>query len=417
MRNPFDSDDESGSPVKSSSKAAINPFDDDANFKPQAASSRVSKPVNPNHHKIADAKNPFDDDDDDFSRPPAKTQTRSSQKKGFFDEDVSAPVDALQPPESRERSRNQFKDRISASGDAAVKRAQKIKDAGSSQASKLIDGGVSQAHKMKESTYSAFKSNNARKGTVDSRNGHADPQARDELFEGVSVAKATRVRYDDSQFQKQDLEYKSVEDLEGYAIQKSEETTATVQNCLRVAEEIKGDATRTLLSLHEQGEQIRKTHEIAFDIDNNLSRGEKLLGSLGGMFSKTWKPKKGRQISGPAISKNDSFKRRGHHLEQRVALGLNRSNSKGRANHAHHAPLMANKEQTTQHKLELEKAKQDDALSTISDVLDELKFMSLDMGAEVASQNPALDDLDLDVSTLKVRVEGANNRARRLLGR
>eukprot|EP00250_Pteridium_aquilinum_P016265 c23032_g1_i3 orf=241-1317(-) len=354
-RNPFDSDDESGSPVKSSAKAAINPFDD-----------------------------------------------------------------ALQQPESRQGSRNQFKARVSASGDAALKKVQKIKDAGSSQASKIVNGGVSQMHKMKESSYGALKSNNAHsnplKGSVDSRNGHGDPQLRDELFEGTAAAKATRVRYDDSQFQQQDLEYKSVEDLEGYAVQKSEETTVRVHNALRVAEEIKGDATRTLLTLHEQGDQIRRTHNVAVDIDHNLSAGEKLLGSLGGIFSKTWKPKKGRPISGPALSKNDSFKRRGHHLEQRVALGLNRSNSKGRANRA---PLTATNRQqnTTYDKLEMEKAKQDDALETLSNVLSDLKIMGQDMGHEIASQNDAIDGVQTDVETLGDRVVGANRRAQRLLGR
>lgn len=32
-------------------------------------------------------------------------------------------------------------------------------------------------------------------------------------------------------------------------------------------------------------------------------QGEKLLGSLGGMFSKTWKPKKTRPINGPVITR------------------------------------------------------------------------------------------------------------------
>lgn len=32
-------------------------------------------------------------------------------------------------------------------------------------------------------------------------------------------------------------------------------------------------------------------------------QGEKLLGSLGGMFSKTWKPKKTRPIMGPVLAR------------------------------------------------------------------------------------------------------------------
>jgi hypothetical protein len=34
-------------------------------------------------------------------------------------------------------------------------------------------------------------------------------------------------------------------------------------------------------------------------------QGEKLLGSLGGIFSRTWKPKKGRAIKGPVIMRGN----------------------------------------------------------------------------------------------------------------
>lgn len=81
-------------------------------------------------------------------------------------------------------------------------------------------------------------------------------------------------------------------------------------------------------------------------------QGEKLLGSLGGMFSKTWKPKKTRPINGPIITRglllghwylnssrsylflpncwshsvfwvDHSPTRRVNHLEKREKLGLN----------------------------------------------------------------------------------------------
>ncbi|KAF9610043.1 hypothetical protein IFM89_019771 [Coptis chinensis] len=100
---------------------------------------------------------------------------------------------------------------------------------------------------------------------------------------------------------------------------------------LKIAEDIRDDATKTLITLHQQGEQITRTHEVVANIDQDLSRGEKLLGSLGGMFSKTWKPKKTKAIKGPVITRDDSFKRRGNHLEQREKLGL-ASIPKGRSN-------------------------------------------------------------------------------------
>ncbi|KAH8487263.1 hypothetical protein H0E87_026013 [Populus deltoides] len=119
------------------------------------------------------------------------------------------------------------------------------------------------------------------------------------------------------------LENQSVQELENYAVYKAEETTKSVNGCLKIAEDMREGATRTLITLHQQGEQITKTHDVAVEIDHDLSRGEKLLGSLGGMFSKTWKPKKNRPITGPVITRDASPQRRGNHLEQREKLGLN----------------------------------------------------------------------------------------------
>ncbi|RRT41242.1 hypothetical protein B296_00057960 [Ensete ventricosum] len=104
------------------------------------------------------------------------------------------------------------------------------------------------------------------------------------------------------------IENQSVQELENYAVYKSEETTNKLNGCLRIAEEIREDATKTLVTLHQQGEQITRTHQTAADIEHDLSRvcillGEKLLGNLGGLFSKKWKPKKTREIKGPLLTR------------------------------------------------------------------------------------------------------------------
>ncbi|XWS51196.1 hypothetical protein CRYUN_Cryun12cG0156200 [Craigia yunnanensis] len=208
------------------------------------------------------------------------------------------------------------------------------------------------------------------------------------------------------------LENRSVQELENYAVYKAEDTTNTVNNCVKIAEEMREGATQTLITLHQQGEQITRTHNVAAGIDHDLSRGEKLLGSLGGMFSKTWKPKKTRQIVGPVITRDNSPKRMGGHLEQREKLGLNPvpgGHSKSRTP----PPEPTNAFQ----KVEVETAKQDDALSDLSGLLGELKNMAVDMGSEIERQNKGLNGLDDDVDELNFRVRGANQRARRLLGK
>ncbi|RDY04800.1 SNAP25-likeous protein SNAP33 [Mucuna pruriens] len=208
------------------------------------------------------------------------------------------------------------------------------------------------------------------------------------------------------------LESQSVQELENYAVYKAEETTKSVNSCLKIAEEMREDATKTLVMLHDQGEQITRSHHVAADIDHDLSRGEKLLGSLGGMFSKTWKPKKTGAITGPVIFGDDPVRRKGNHLEQREKLGLTS------------APKGQSKSRTTPseptnslERVEVEKGKQDDALSDLSDLLGELKGMAMDMGSEIESQNKALDGFDNDMEKLTVRMNGANQRGRRLLGK
>ncbi|KAK4395858.1 SNAP25 homologous protein SNAP33 [Sesamum angolense] len=147
------------------------------------------------------------------------------------------------------------------------------------------------------------------------------------------------------------------------------------------------------------GEQITRTHMVAADMDHDLSRGEKLLGSLGGIFSKTWKPKKTRPITGPIITRDDPVQRRGNHLEQRERLGL--SSSKERSHTRTPPPEPTDALQ----KVEVEKVKQDDALSDLSNILGELKDMAIDMGSEIERQNKALDHVQDDVEELNFRVK------------
>ncbi|KNA20049.1 hypothetical protein SOVF_055990 [Spinacia oleracea] len=205
-----------------------------------------------------------------------------------------------------------------------------------------------------------------------------------------------------------DLENKSVQELESYAVNKSEETTKSVNNCLKIAEDIREDATRTLETLHQQGEQIHRTHEMAVGIDQDLSKGEKLLNSLGGMFSKTWKPKKTRSITGP-LSTPDAPSKSATKEQKEKLKGAPVPNGKPSSK------TPPSEQSATMQKVELEKEKQDDALSDLSNILGDLKGMAVDMGSELNRQNKALDHLDTDMDELNSRVKGANQRARHLL--
>lgn len=74
--------------------------------------------------------------------------------------------------------------------------------------------------------------------------------------------------YSDSE----DLDSMSVQELESYAVNRAEDTSKSVNNCLKIAEDIRQDATRTLDTLHQQGEQIHRTHVMATDMDKDLQK-------------------------------------------------------------------------------------------------------------------------------------------------
>ncbi|CAI9756165.1 unnamed protein product [Fraxinus pennsylvanica] len=205
--------------------------------------------------------------------------------------------------------------------------------------------------------------------------------------------------------QKKDLETMSVQELESYAVNQAEETTKSVNNCVKIAEDIRQDATRTLDTLHQQGEQIHRTHEMALDMDRDLSRGEKLLNNLGGMFSKPWKPKKTRNITGPLTSKDDNDKGKRARKEQREKLGLGGAPKGSRTP----PPEPTNAMQ----QVEFEKAKQDDSLSDLSNILGDLKGMAVDMGSELNRQNKSLDHLSDDVDELNSRVKAQSHHQNR----
>ncbi|XP_073140344.1 SNAP25 homologous protein SNAP33-like [Henckelia pumila] len=247
-------------------------------------------------------------------------------------------------------------------------------------------------------------------------NSSSNPFDDDEI-KGTSSSKpflssAARNKYKNDFRDSGGLENQSVQELENYAVYKAEETTNAVNGCLKIAEDMRDDATKTLITLHQQGEQITRTHMVAADIDHDLTRGEKLMGSLGGMFSKTWKPKKTRPIAGPVIIRDDPVQRKGNHLEQREKLGLTHG-SKERS----YSCTPPNEPTNALQKVEFEKGKQDDSLSDLSNILGELKDMAVDMGSEIDRQTKAIENVQDDVEVLNIRVKGVTQRGRRLLGK
>eukprot|EP00245_Coleochaete_scutata_P005317 TRINITY_DN18777_c0_g1_i1.p1 TRINITY_DN18777_c0_g1~~TRINITY_DN18777_c0_g1_i1.p1 ORF type:complete len:502 (-),score=123.80 TRINITY_DN18777_c0_g1_i1:655-2160(-) len=194
------------------------------------------------------------------------------------------------------------------------------------------------------------------------------------------------------------------------------ETSRTIERCQQIANETLNIASGTLDTLHKQGEQIQRTHEAAVRVDQELSKGEKLLGSLGPMFGWRWKPKKTKDITGPAYHASDSSYKSKGSSENRAALGLGKAKPKDSD-----SGFGASEDRWSQHgarsAYDEEKSKQDDALGDLSNVVAQLKDMSTTMGQEMERQNVGIDHLVGDMQELDNRVKGANERGKRLLRR
>uniref|UniRef100_A0A0D6QZK2 t-SNARE coiled-coil homology domain-containing protein n=1 Tax=Araucaria cunninghamii TaxID=56994 RepID=A0A0D6QZK2_ARACU len=421
--NPFDSDDEAdrkSSRKSGSQKSYKNPFDEEG-------SDKKSHARRPQFESRGVARNPFSDGEEEEERKPPRrgnTATKlengnnyraSNQTRDFNELENNNNNEGLRPKKG-ERFISHVKERAVSVSETAMKTAEKLKETSVNQAHKI--GRIRKPSRTSSPEDSIPSKNENPDSLVQNQR---DLLLRDEEGERERVSHssyssrvdaATRRRYKSGFVDSGGLEGQSVQELEGYAVYKAEEATTVVNNCLKVAENIREEGSKTLVLLHQQGEQITRTHNVAIDIDHDLSAGEKLLGNLGGIFSKKWKPTKNRPINGPVLTRDSSFKRRANHMEQRTALGLVK-NAPGKSSTKTY-PVAAD---TPQAQIEVEKAKQDDALSDLSNVLDQLKEMAIDMGSEIGRQNQALDPLGDDVVELSYRVKAANARGRRLLGK
>eukprot|EP00249_Psilotum_nudum_P008629 c21415_g2_i2 orf=415-1827(+) len=363
-----------------------NPFDDEANFVPKhmTGTTRYAgiarKSLAPQKNAaVFDPCNPFDDYDlnhtnenrqptsidwpfiDDSNSAPDNVATdRHSYQRTSVSASELHPVD-----ENDDRHQNvrgiqegsklgksqQFnlKNRASSLGDSALRIAYKLKESGATRAQRLKEKTAFGASKSKDPNSTLQSTKPINSDSLEDKGRYLLLAENERLHpkSPLTTGAATRARSSGPVLGIVDLESKSVQELENLALQKSYETTGRIQNCVKVAEDIKGNATRTLVTLHQQGEQIRRTHEVAVEIDLDLSAGEKILGSLGGIFSRTWKPKKTRAIAGPEVNQDNGVTRRGNHLEQRAALGLDGTNRKDRAQN--YLNLYGQSQQTTVH--------------------------------------------------------------------
>ena len=97
--------------------------------------------------------------------------------------------------------------------------------------------------------------------------------ASDSEEESTAENNISRIRQYENGFRDYEgIHTKSDHELENNAVYKAEKATEKVNDCLKIAEDIKEDAAKILVTLHQQGEQISRTHLSVVNVDHDLSR-------------------------------------------------------------------------------------------------------------------------------------------------
>lgn len=316
-----------------------NPFDDLEEDVPTTTKLPTDESANSNLESIT---NPFDDEHEHRPSP----SSLESKSPFHVEEDNSKYTSAKSP---RSSSSRMIKDRawsISQKAKASILSAN-LKFRQREASLQLTDTPANdEVHFPPPSRFeNKFVSRTQELLSYDSSPGsHTGKQSKDLLLDSEDP------EYAASAPPVEDYVNHAVQDLENHALDKSRETTSAIVNLVKVAEDTRGVAGSTLETLHDQGTQIQRTHEKAVHLDQHLERvnasqgpgfqflhspvgfellsasymyrdfsfarrcaqsesdtvvvqGEKLLNSLGGIFSKSWKPKKMRKITGPMISR------------------------------------------------------------------------------------------------------------------
>lgn len=94
----------------------------------------------------------------------------------------------------------------------------------------------------------------------------------DDYFRRRPSSSTTRNRNKNNRRGKKDLESMSVQELENYAVNQAEDTARSVNNCLKIVEDIREVGSQTLETLHHQDEQINRNHMMALDMDRDLHK-------------------------------------------------------------------------------------------------------------------------------------------------
>ncbi|KAF7488526.1 Synaptosomal-associated protein 25 [Sarcoptes scabiei] len=195
-----------------------------------------------------------------------------------------------------------------------------------------------------------------------------------------------------------------LEAIQMQANQVTDESLESTRRMLQMCEESKEAGIRTLVALDEQGEQLDHIEEDMDKINTDMREAEKNLTGMekccGICICPCNKSKEFKEDASTWKASED-----GKIVSGQPTRVVDERNGAGPMATSYIARITKDA-----HEDEME-----DNMGQVSTMIGNLRNMAIDMGSEISSQNAQLDRINQKAESNKMRIQGANERAQKLL--
>jgi hypothetical protein len=205
----------------------------------------------------------------------------------------------------------------------------------------------------------------------------------------------------------------------------ADDSYESVMRSLALAENTRQIGADTLESLGKQGDQLRRIQEEMDDIEelqDRADRSMRTITSVGGALANKFAPKKSRrdhvtkgdkmrdkQKPGRETALEEEEEEEEERIRQHKRSGQHfrgKHNDRGDRSSNLYKEDFSHLGQDSQQKIK----ETDKGLDRISDLLDDMKLIALDMGDEINDHNRRLEILNRDIDTANVRMKQTNRK-------
>lgn len=173
---------------------------------------------------------------------------------------------------------------------------------------------------------------------------------------------------------------------------------------LMIAEDTKEVGIKTLVALDEQGEQLDRIEEDMDKINADMKEAEKALTGMEQFCGLCTCP-----CNRPKEFKEDQTTWKTNQLDGQVVNGQPTryaDDRNGSANPSTYVVRITN---------DAREDEMEENMQQVSSVIGNLRNMALDMGTEIGGQNHQLDRINQKTQSNELRIQGANERAQKLI--